>query len=113
MRINQAYKLKGQNWKYLTEKIKLQNPLVLIFGNRMLLEQEETIAAIKTEFPYSHLVFGSTAGEIIDANVFDDSVVVTAIDFDKSSFVVKTANTFDYNKDANALGVALYNKMPK
>lgn len=113
MKINQAFKLIDQEWNYLTPKDNLINPLVLVFGNRMLLEQEFIIDNIKKEFPYEHIIFGSTAGEIIDNTVLDDSIVVTAIDFKKSEFVVKTANIFEFNKDAKALGTSLYQQMPK
>lgn len=113
MKIVQAYKLKDKSWKYLQAKKELKNPLVLVFANRMLLEKNEIIEEIRNEFPYEHLVFGSTSGEIIDNNVFDDSIVVTAIEFEKSSFEIRTANIFDYNKDAKKLGESLYEAMPK
>ncbi|CAM3590677.1 FIST N-terminal domain-containing protein [Flavobacterium gelidilacus] len=113
MKIVQAYKLEGQNWKYLQAKKELKNPLVLIFANRMLLEKSEVIEEIRKEFPYEHIVFGSTSGEIINDNVFDDSIVATAIEFEKSTFEIRTENILDYNKDAKKLGEILYNEMPK
>ena len=113
MKTIQAYKLEGKSWKYLQKKDKLKNPLVLVFGNRMLLEKNDVINDIRKEFPYEHLVFGSTAGEIIDNNVFDDSIVVTAIEFEKSTFEVRTQNILDHNKDAKKLGETLYNAIPK
>ena len=113
MNIIQAYKLEGKNWKYLQPKKELINPLVLVFGNRMLLESNEIIEEIKNEFPYEHIVFGSTSGEIINDNVFDDSIVVTAIEFEKSTFEIKTPNILDYKKDTKALGKKLYDDMPK
>lgn len=113
MRINQAYTLDGKNWTYLQKKSTLHNPLVFVFGNRMELQKEAVIEAVRKEFPYEHLVFGSTSGEIIDSNVFDNSVVVTAIEFEKSTFVIRTENILNYNKDAEKLGESLYNALPK
>ncbi len=113
MKVTQAYKLQGQNWKYLNFRIKLNNPLVLVFAGRNLLENEEIIEEIKNEFPYEHIVFGSTSGEIINNNVFDNSIVVTAIEFEKSNFEIKTANIFNFNKDAKKLGKSLYNSINK
>ena len=113
MKIIQAYKLQGQNWNYLQGKKELKNPLVLIFGNRMLLELDHIIEDIRTEFPYEHLVFGSTSGEIIDNHVFDDSIVVTAIEFENSSFEIRTENILTHNKDAKKLGQSLYKAIPK
>jgi hypothetical protein len=113
MRIIQAYKEKSQNWKYLQERIILKNPLVLIYGNRYLLENPAIIADIRNEFPYEHLVFGSSSGEIMGSNVNDNSVSVTVIEFEKSEFIVETENILDYHKNADELGKALYNKIPK
>lgn len=112
MRIVQAYKKENQSWKYLKPKSNLNNPLVLVFGNRMLLENEKFINEVRAEFPYEHIVFGSTSGEILDSMVLDESIVVTAIEFEKSSFVIKTANILDFNKDSKELGIELYSKMP-
>lgn len=113
MKIVQASKLENQDWKFLQEKVKLNNPLVLVFANRYLLEDEKVIADIREQFPYEHLVFGSTSGEIISCNVNDNSISVTAIEFENSSFIIKSDNILNYNQDAKTLGEALYKEMPK
>lgn len=113
MKIVQAHKVEGKSWKYLQSKKELKKPLVLIFANRMLLEKIEIIDEIRKEFPYEHLVFGSTSGEILNDNVFDESIVVTAIEFEKSTFEIRTENILDHNKDAKKLGETLYNAIPK
>lgn len=113
MKIIQALKLENQDWNYVQEKTVLKNPLVLVFANRFLLEDEGVLESIRKEFPYEHIVFGSTAGEILCCNVYDNSISVTAIEFEKSSFVVERDNILSYNKSAKTLGEALYNKMPK
>ncbi|MGO4822555.1 MULTISPECIES: FIST signal transduction protein [unclassified Flavobacterium] len=113
MKIVQAYKQGDKSWQYRQEKETLNNPLVLIFGNRFLFEDKKVLEDIRNEFPYEHLVFGSTSGEIICCNVFDNSITVTAIEFEKSGFIVKTENIFKHTKDAKKLGEYLYDKMPK
>jgi hypothetical protein len=113
MKIVQASKLQNQDWKFLQENIPLNNPLVLVFANRHLLEDEKVIQDIRNQFPYEHIVFGSTSGEIICCNVNDNSISVTAIEFEKSSFIVKSGNILDYDKKAKPLGKALYDEMPK
>ncbi|MCO6149182.1 FIST signal transduction protein [Flavobacterium sp. NRK1] len=113
MKIVQALKKENLEWQYITDKSLLVNPLVFVFGNRIILENKAFIEEIKKEFPYNHIVFGSTAGEIMDSNVFDNTASVTAIEFEKSSFIVKTENILDHNKDAAALGKKLYSEMPK
>ena len=113
MKIIQATKIEGQDWNYLQEKTVLKNPLVLVFANRMLLEDHRVIESIRDEFPYEDIVFGSTAGEILCCNVYDNSISVTAIELQKSSFVVERANILEYNKNAKNLGKALSDKFPK
>jgi hypothetical protein len=113
MKIIQALKVENQDWNYLQEKVALKNPLVLVFANRFLLEDDAVIENVRKEFPYKHIVFGSTAGEILCCSVFDNSISVTAIEFEKSSFVVERQNILDYGKDAKTLGKTLYNKIPK
>jgi hypothetical protein len=113
MKIVQASQLENQDWKFLQDKIELKNPLVLVFANRYLLEDENVIADIRNQFPYEHIVFGSTSGEIICCNVNDNSISVTAIEFEKSAFVIKNGNILDYDKKAKPLGEALFNEMPK
>lgn len=113
MRIVQASKSENKNWSYLQEKVVLKNPLVLVFGNRYLLDSDEFIADVRKEFPYEHLVFGSTAGEIIGGTVQDNSITVTAVEFEKSSFVVETENILTHDKNAKQLGEVLYAKIPK
>jgi hypothetical protein len=113
MRIVQASKSENKNWSYLQEKAVLKNPLVLVFGNRYLLDSDEFIADVRKEFSYEHLVFGSTAGEIIGGTVQDNSITVTAVEFEKSSFVVETENILTHDKNAKQLGEVLYAKIPK
>ncbi|WP_417353402.1 FIST signal transduction protein [Flavobacterium alkalisoli] len=112
MKTVQAYK-KDNSWIYLTDMQALNNPLVLVFGNRYLLEDTTVIDDIRKEFPYEHLVFGSTSGEIAGENVIENSIAVTAIEFEKSSFVIKRDNILSHNKNAVELGKALYEQMPK
>jgi hypothetical protein len=113
MKIIQASKTGNQNWNYVHEKTILKNPLVLVFGNRFLLDNEEAVKNIREEFPYEHIVFGSTAGEILCCNVLEGSISVTVLEFERSSFVVKSENILDHNNNAKALGEILYDKIPK
>jgi hypothetical protein len=113
MKIIQASKIRNQKWNYFQEKKILKNPLVLVFGNRFLLENEETITDIRDEFPYEHIVFGSTAGEILFCSVYDDSISVTVIEFERSSFIVKRENILDHHKNSDMVGELLFDQIPK
>lgn len=112
MKVVQAYKQEN-NWVYTKKKHQLIKPLVFVFAERHLLQQNYIIDEIKREFPYENLIFGSTAGEIISNQVLDNSITVTAIEFEKSSYLIKTANILDQNKDSYQLGKELMNQLPK
>lgn len=112
MKTVQAYFTEKEGWVYLTDKQQLKNPLVIVFGGRFLLENQSILQNLKEEFPYQDIVYGSTAGEIAGPHVMDDSLSVTAIEFEKSTFVVKSANIFDFDKDDQKLGMALYSQLP-
>lgn len=113
MKIVQAKKVKNADWEFLQENVKLKNPLVFVFGDRFQLENPEIINNVKKQFPYEHIVYGSTSGEIIDENVFDESIVVCAIEFEKTEFIIKTANILDFNKDSKELGKELMSQLPQ
>lgn len=62
--------------------------LVLVFGRRQLLENANRFDEIKSFYPAAEIVLCSTAGEILDVEVFDDTIVTTAVHFEKT--VIKT-----------------------
>lgn len=63
--------------------------LVLVFGERKLLESNDWFASIREEFPNATIAISSTSGEIYNAATMDNSVVVTALEFEKTT--IKTA----------------------
>ena len=113
MKVIQALYQKEKGWKYAKNKEELTNPLVLVFANREFLEDVNLVETIRNEFPYEHIIFGSTAGEIFGKNVYDDSIVVTAIEFEKSTFIIKKDNIFDNEKNSKNLGIRLFDTIPK
>ncbi len=66
----------------------LSPDLVLAFGNRQLLEDASHYNQLRENHPSAHLVMCSTAGEIIDETVLDDSIVVTGLKFDRTKIQV-------------------------
>jgi hypothetical protein len=56
--------------------------LVLLFGSRVALQHSDAIPSIRERFPAATLLGCSTAGEILDSRIYDDSVSVTAVRFD-------------------------------
>jgi hypothetical protein len=56
--------------------------LVLIFGSTPVLKEQQIFHEIKYAYPNAHLFGCSTSGEIYETQVFDESLVVTAIQFE-------------------------------
>ena len=113
MKIVQLVKNKDQNWRYVGVKQHLNAPLVLIFGNRFLLEQQAVYKEIRDLFPEGHLIFGSTCGEISSNTVNDESITITAMEFEKSHFLVKTCNIIHSDLDSFKTGNDLIEQFPK
>ncbi|MGB1204230.1 MAG: FIST signal transduction protein [Chitinophagales bacterium] len=66
--------------------------LVLAFGNRFELEKEERFIELQNFYPNSHIILNSTSGEIIGTEVKDGSIVVTAIQFEHTTYEVAVEN---------------------
>lgn len=86
MKLNQSV-YKGQTWEFLSETpgfLADHAQLVLAFGERFLLEKAELYNELRARFPQGDIVINSTAGEIYQDKVHDHSVIVTAIEFEKT-----------------------------
>lgn len=70
--------------------------LVLCFGSREKITEPSLFNLIKGKFPESTILICSTAGEIHDQQVLDDSVVVTAMHFSKTKVVARSVNVVDF-----------------
>nr|WP_299074162.1 FIST N-terminal domain-containing protein [uncultured Allomuricauda sp.] len=111
MKINQAKRLKGGKWEF-NQNVPLKEPLVLVFADRYQLESKDIFNEVKELYPDGHLVFGSTSGEIMETNVYDESIVLTAIEFEQTSFTIVSENVSDY-VDIEKMGLAISNKFDK
>lgn len=102
-----------KEWKFLTEKIMLKKPLVLVFGNRLLLDKVAVYTEIKEIYPDGHIVIGSSSGDITSSFVDDIGITATAIEFEKSEFVIKTTNLLLSQIDSYKTGLDLIAQFPK
>ena len=105
MKTVQLKKHQGESFEYISEKKELKNPLVLIFGDRFLLEEEGLFQEIRALFKDGHLVFGSTSGDIISENVNDNTISITAIEFEKTKFDIKTYNVLSQKEKVSSAQV--------
>jgi hypothetical protein len=65
--------------------------LVLVFAGSEVFSGSPVYNLVRAEFPDADILLNSTAGEIIDTQVNDESVSITAIEFEKTE--IKTAVT--------------------
>lgn len=112
MKTVQLKKNGANKWEYVGENYQLKNPLVLVFGNRFALEDPNIYQEIKTLFPTGEIVFGSTSGEIVGPNVYTDSVAITAIEFENSSYLISRENISKNNLDSKIVGKKLISQFP-
>ena len=113
MKTVQLVKHKNKDWEYVIEKQNLKEPLVLVFGNRYMLEDVAVYTDIKQLFPDGHIVFASSCAEISSDTVNQDSITITAIEFEKSSFVIKTSNVLNTDLDSFKTGKELIEQLPQ
>lgn len=115
MKTVQLKKVKNEKLTYLSEKQTLKEPLVLVFGNRYMLQDENIYNEIKDIFKDGHIVFGSTSGDITSDSVDDESITITAVEFEKSSFAIKSVNVLnaDNEIDNHKIGKELIEQLPK
>ncbi|GAA4230878.1 FIST C-terminal domain-containing protein [Postechiella marina] len=113
MKIVQLKKHKNEEWSFISPKTELKEPLVLVFGNRILLEDDTVYEDVKKQFPDGHIIFGSTCADIIGNSVDENSISVTAIEFEKSKFVINTSNVLNTDLDSYKTGADLVNAFNK
>ena len=89
MKIEQKKWTKAHGWELCTDPqgtgARLPGEsvqLVLAFGATPILRERARFHEIRQDYPDAHILGCSTAGEICGAQVFDDSLIVTAIQFE-------------------------------
>ncbi len=85
--------------------------LVLVFADRFLLEDSSLIITLKQSFPAATIVSCSTSGEIYNRQVYDRSLVATAIHFEKTELVFAQANSADFT-NTHELGKNIAAQLP-
>lgn len=112
--------MKIQQWHYFSGQWKnnftdqhfdqAQVQLVLAFGEPALSIDQELFNFLKIRFPKAHIVISSTAGEISDTEVFDNSMVITAIQLENTSIRCSIAN-IQTHSNSYEIGKHLMNKL--
>jgi hypothetical protein len=85
--------------------------LVLVFAGRHILESPAHLAGVRNAYPYATVVSGSTSGEISGRQVFDDSIVATAIHLEKTEVKFAIANSINF-ENSHLLGKNVAEQLP-
>jgi len=86
--------------------------LVLCFATKSRLKQDHFYDSFKSRFPAAEIAMCSTSGEIYQDKVLNNSCVVVAIQFDKTSIQTVSVNIKDF-KNTNEAAISLGKKIPK
>ncbi|GAA6172380.1 FIST N-terminal domain-containing protein [Colwellia sp. KU-HH00111] len=89
MKFHQNVYLSGA-WQQRLESIENAD-LVLLFGNRDYIHNQAIMAQISLCYPKAEIVGCTTSGEVVDTNIYDDSLCLTAIEFAHTCIAVKSA----------------------
>lgn len=76
--------------------------LVLVFGERMLLEEGNWFGQLKTQFPTAQILLCSTSGEIFRNAVQEGSLVYTAIEFENTRLRTAEASIQNHHESYEA-----------
>lgn len=100
-------------WKNLTNSAMpaADYQLMLVFGDRFLLENASHIATLKQVYPNANIVSCSTSGEIYERQVYDKSIVATAICLEKTALQFARANSADFG-NSRELGQNIARQLP-
>ncbi len=84
--------------------------LVLAFGSVAVITETDHYAYLKTQYPNADIVIASTAGEILDDMVYDNSLVVTAMTLEKTA-VKSAVLSLNSNRSSYATGYELMQRL--
>ncbi len=79
-----------------------QMQLVLAFGSTKLLRDPQHYAYIKSQYPNAIILMNSTAGEIMDLEVLDESISLTALHFETTKLKTASVKLKDSNESFDA-----------
>ena len=112
--------MKAAAYLYKSEKIessndlegldKLKCQLVFGFGNKELLLNKNMYLQLRKTFPVANIALCSTAGEIFNYEVLDDSLSIMAIEFNNTSIHTASVNISSYDSSYDA-GADLISKI--
>ena len=107
MKTEQTYWTAGKGWEPgIPGTFGKEAQLALVFGSTGALGERALLQQIRNAYPRAHLLGCSTAGEIYNTQVLDESLVVTAIQFEETA-IQGTRLKLNGSSDSFAAGAQL------
>jgi hypothetical protein len=113
MKIAQYKYTEKTGWSFINGEEILENAnLVLVFGSTLNIKNNTSLSHLKNKFSKAIFIGSSTSGEILGTNVFDNTIVATAILFEKTKIIYKCIEISTAEESFKA-GESLINLLPK
>ncbi len=107
----QQLSFQNEMWDSTVQPTNDINPnIVLSFGNKELLSHRNTFGHLKTTFPEASIITCSTAGEINNNAILDNSIIATAIELEHTKISTIKVNINDFENSLQA-GKGLIDKL--
>ncbi len=91
MRLGQMI-YRERHWQEIKEIPRVEQALVLCFGEKKLLKKSDWLRDLRRSFPGAPIISASTAGEITNEEVTDHCITATSISLDKSHLQIAKIN---------------------
>ena len=109
MKTSQMHFVNGA-WINPSHALEMAPQLVFAFGDTALVGDVAVFDHLKAKFANAHIVSASTSGEILGSRLFDNTVVVTAIEFEKTAIKAVETN-FTEHENSFEVGKYLMNQL--
>lgn len=92
-----------QGWNFINGNDSINDAnLVLVFGSTANIKNADNLNELKSKFTNAIFLGSSTSGEISDVNVFDDTIIATAILFERTKIEYKSIEIADVSNSYEA-----------
>jgi hypothetical protein len=103
MKIEQKMWTSSADWKVISSTLNgLKPQFVFAFGDRLILDNEKRFEELRKLYPQSSIILASTSGNILGVNVFDQSIVTTAVALESSRIEIQRINISDVKNSFEA-----------
>jgi len=109
VKIEQSIYVPGAGWESKAGSLRGGQPqLVLVFGGRNLLEQNEGLDELRRAYPEARIIAASTSGAIVGSEIVEDMITATAIAFKNTRVACVVAPSVDSHAAGKALAEQLH-----